>query len=77
MVNPIMAAMNRGSNNPMAQIAGIKQMLQGKNPDAVFNMMMQNNPQFAQFVQANRGKSPADIAKAYGIDMEQVRELMR
>lgn len=43
-------------------------MLEGKNPDTVFNELMKNNPQFKNFIESNRGKSPEDIARENGID---------
>lgn len=49
----------------------------GGNPQAAFNMLMQQNPQFKQFVQQNRGKSPEEIARAYGIDLNQVQQLLK
>lgn len=44
-------------------------MLTGKNPDEYFNELMRNNPQFRQFVEANRGKTPEQIAGENGIDI--------
>lgn len=37
-------------------------------PNAVFNALMGSNPQFRQFVEQNRGKSPEQIAREHGID---------
>lgn len=56
------------SGNLLSRISQIKDMLEGKNPDAVFNEMMQNNPDFRKFVESNRGKSPEQIARENGID---------
>lgn len=36
--------------------------------------MMKSNPQFAQFVEQNRGKSPEQIAKENGIDLGAVMQ---
>lgn len=44
-------------------------MLTGKNPDEYFNELMQKNPQFRQFVESNRGKTPEQIASENGIDI--------
>jgi hypothetical protein len=52
-------------------------MLQGKNPSAVMQSMLNNNPQFAQFVQMNKGKSPEQIAKENGIDFEQIKSFFK
>lgn len=31
--------------------------------------MMRNNPQFAQFMEANKGKTPQQVAQENGIDL--------
>lgn len=49
----------------------------GGNPQAAFNMLLQQNPQFKQFVQANQGRSPEEIARAYGIDLNQINNLLK
>ena len=67
-------------NNPMAMMGQLKQMvgmLRGQDPNQVALQMAQRNPQFAAFLQQNRGKSPEQIAADYGVDMNLVRELMR
>ena len=56
------------NGNLLSRISQIKDMLEGKNPDDVFNEMMQNNPDFRRFVESNRGKSPEQIARENGID---------
>lgn len=38
------------------------------NPQAMYDDMLKNNPQFAKFVEETKGKKPEDIAKAYNID---------
>lgn len=38
------------------------------NPQELYDNMLKTNPQFAQFVEANKGKSPEEIAKANNID---------
>ena len=67
-------------NNPMAMMGQLKQMvgmLRGQDPNQVAQLMAQRNPQFAAFLQQNRGKSPEQIARENGIDMSLVRELLR
>ena len=59
---------NSGSGNLLSQIVQIKNMLEGKNTDEVFDDMMKNNPQFRQFVEANKGKSVEQIARENGIN---------
>ena len=67
-------------NNPLAMMGQLKQMvgmLRGQDPNQVAQLMAQRNPQFAAFLQQNRGKSPEQIARENGIDMSLVRELLR
>lgn len=60
--------LQNSNGNLLSQIVQIKNMLDGKNPDAVFSELMKNNPQFRNFIESNRGKSPEDIARENGID---------
>ena len=67
-------------NNTLGAYAQIKKMvpmLKGQNPDQLLQMFAQKNPQFAQFVRANQGKSPQQIAADYGIDMSLVQQLLK
>jgi hypothetical protein len=59
------------------QITQLKQMLQGGNGNAVVQMFAQKNPQFAQFVRDNQGKSPEQIAQNYGLDWNEVKDLLK
>lgn len=70
-MNPILQKMNSNPNQSM-----IKNLLKG-NPDAVFKDMISNNPQFADFVNKNRGKSAEQIAKEYGVDISALNRLMK
>lgn len=67
-------------NNPLAMMGQLKQMmgmLKGHNPQQLAQTFAQRNPQFAEFVRQNQGKTPEQIAFENGIDMNMVRELMR
>lgn len=77
MANPILQQMmgNR-TNSGINNISNIKNMMRG-NPNTVINQMMNNNPQFRQFINENRGLSPDQIAQKYGVDMNQVNQLLR
>lgn len=65
--------------NPNAILQNLSSLksIAGGNPQAAFNFLMQSNPQFKQFVQANQGKSPEEIAKAHGIDISQLQQFMK
>ena len=67
-------------NNPLAMMSQLKQMvsmIRGQDPRQVAQLMAQRNPQFAEFLRQNQGKSPEQIAADYGIDINLVRELIR
>lgn len=64
----------------MAMMGQLKQMvgmIKGQNPQQLMQTFAHRNPQFAEFLRQNQGKSPEQIAADYGIDMNMVRELMR
>lgn len=61
----------------MGQLKQMVGMLRGQNSQQVAQAFAQRNPQFAEFVRQNQGKTPEQIAADYGIDMNMVRELMR
>lgn len=50
--------------------------LAGGNPEALFNMMFNSNPQFKQFVLNNQGKTPQQIARENGIDINQLQSMI-
>ena len=67
-------------NNALGAYTQIKQMvpmLKSQNPDQLLQMFAQKNPQFAQFMRTNQGKSPQQIASEYGIDMDLVQQLLK
>lgn len=77
-MNPLMMAMQGASApaNKMGQFASLMKMLQSGNPEQMFQQMMQNNPQFRQFVEANKGKTPEQVARENGIDLSQFKNMM-
>lgn len=78
-MNPLFNMMPQamGQNNPLAMVSQIKQVMNGQNPQAFARMLAQKNPQFAQFLQENKGKSPEQIARENGIDISQIRKFMK
>lgn len=77
-MNPLMMAMQGASApaNKMGQVASLMKMLQSGNPEQIAQQMMQQNPQFRQFVEANRGKTPEQVAREHGIDLSQLKNMM-
>ena len=78
-MNPLMASMGPMVNmrQMMQMVNGIKQMMNGQNPDTVMKLFAQKNPQFAQFLRDNQGKSPQQIAQEYGLDWNMVQGFLK
>ena len=78
-MNPLMASMGQMNNmrQMMQMVNGIKQMLDGKNQDPVMKLFAQKNPQFAQFLRDNQGKSPQQIAQEYGLDWSMIQGFLK
>ena len=78
-MNPLMASMGPMNNmrQMMQMVNGIKQMMNGQNPDTVMKLFAQKNPQFTQFLQDNQGKSPQQIAQEYGLDWNRVQGFLK
>lgn len=53
------------------QMATLRSILSG-DAGALVSQLERSNPQFAQFVAQNQGKTPQEAFKAYGYDFEQV-----
>ena len=78
-MNPLMASMGPMNNmrQMMQMVNGIKKMMNGQNPDTVMKLFAQKNPQFAQFLRGNQGKSPVQIARDYGLDWNMVQNFLK
>ena len=78
-MNPLIASMGPTNNmrQMMQMVSGIKQMMNGQNPDTVMKLFAQKNPQFAQFLRDNHGKSPEQIARDYGLDWNMVQNFLK
>ena len=78
-MNPLMASMGPMNNmrQMMQMVNGIKQMMNGQNPDTVMKLFAQKNPQFAQFLRDNQGKSPEQIARDYGLDWSMIQGFLK
>lgn len=74
-MNPLMMAM-QGGNSKMAQVMQVMKMLRSGNPDQIAQQMMQSNPQFRQFVEQNKGKTPEQVAREYGVDLNQLKGII-
>lgn len=64
------------NNNIVNAINQIKSAAQG-NPQALFNNMMQSNPQFRAFAESVKDKTPEQAFSERGLDFNQIRGLFR
>lgn len=73
MNNPLMQAMgNANASNGMDRLINIARMVKSGNPEQIAQRLMMQNPQFRQFVEANRGKNPEQVAKEHGFDLSAI-----
>lgn len=56
-------------------MAQLRSMMQG-DPSALISNLAQSNPQFAQFLAQNRGRTPEEAFKAYGYDFGEISRLI-
>lgn len=74
-MNPLMMAM-QGASSPTGNVMNVLQMLKSGNPEQIAQNLMQQNPQFKAFMEANRGKTPEQVAREHGIDLSQLKSMM-
>jgi predicted transposase YdaD len=58
-------------------LIGFINAFRGQNPETLANTLIQSNPAFKRFIEANRGKSVEQIAQENGIDIEEVKKLLK
>lgn len=61
-MNPILQAMNMA--NAM------------NDPNKMLQQMLNSNPQFRSFYEANKNKTPDEVARAYGLDPRMVSQFI-
>lgn len=54
----------------------LMQTLKSGNGEQIFNSLMQNNPQFRAFMEQNKGKTPEQVAKENGVDLNAYLKMM-
>lgn len=71
MANPLFQNQKKISNNPLFSMIN---SLRSQGPsEAVFNSMYQSNPNFRQFADQVRNKTPEQAFSQYGLDFNQFR----
>ena len=63
----------RSGNSILAAVNSIRAM---GDPNAVYTHMYQNDPNFRQFADSVRGKTPEQAFRERGMDYSQVRQFM-
>lgn len=62
--------------NSLSQLLNSARAIAGGNPQAAISSLMQGNPGFRAFVEANRWKTPQQAFHDYGLDYEQYRRYL-
>lgn len=75
MASSLFPTPNNG-NNLISRIQNIKGAMQG-NPQALFNNLMQSNPQFRAFAKSMEGKTPEEAFRQFGLDFEEIKGMMK
>ena len=63
--------------NPLQSAMQAVNMMRHTSPEQVMRAMMHDNPQFAEFINANKGKSPEQIASEHGIDINAIKRMFK
>lgn len=58
-----------------ARMSMLRQMMQG-DPSALLTNLCQTNPQFRQFYEQNKGRTPQEAFGAYGYDFDEVARIV-
>jgi len=54
----------------------VRQLTGGMSPDQALDNLKQSNPKFKEFMDQNAGKTPEEIAKENGIDIDVLKPLI-
>lgn len=72
-MNPLLQSMgNHSVMSSFSQLAEIARMVKSGDPQQIAMNLMQKNPQFKAFMDANQGKTPEQVAKENGVDLAQI-----
>lgn len=74
MPNPLLDGTNQG-NQGGASLLGVVSQLRNGNPQAIYNQMYQSNPQFRDFANSMKGKSPEQAFREKGFDYNKFKGL--
>ena len=63
---------NNGGNSLLSAVSQLKAM---GNPQRAYSQLYQSNPQFRQFADSMRGKTPEQAFRENGLDFDQFRSM--
>ena len=72
-----MASSIFGPKRGNSMLSAVNQLRALGNPQAMYDQMYRNDPQFRQFADSVKGKTPEQAFRENGLDFGQVRNLMR
>ena len=72
-MNPILSRINNQQNN----LLNLASQIKNGNPNVLYQQMLNNNPQFRQFVEQNKGKTIEQIANENGIDVNALMQIIK
>lgn len=61
----------------MNSVVNIVKMIKSGDPEQIAKNMIQQNPRFKEFIEANKGKTPEQVAEENGINLKQIIEKFR
>lgn len=73
MSNPLFSNQSQSGNQGIFDLI---QQLKGSNSQGVFNQMYQNNPQFRDFANAVKGKTPEEAFQQYSLDFNAFKNII-
>lgn len=80
MQNPILQMLSgnrlQNQNSMSSRIQLAKDIVAGKDPNQVCNMLMKSNPQFKKFIEENEKKSIKEIAMEYDLDLDMIKKFI-
>lgn len=60
-----------------SQMPNLLNLLKSRNPQQLFNELMNTNPTFSKFVTENRNKSMEQIVADYNLDISKVKTFLQ
>lgn len=72
-----MASSIFGPKRGNSMLSAVNQLRSMGNPQAMYDQMYSSDPQFRQFADSVKGKTPEQAFRENGLDFGQIRDLIR